>query len=61
MTTATTRPARLAVVDLIAFLVLALGIGLATGIVLGGAVLLLAGGDPASGQAALDASMLAVR
>ncbi len=39
----TTRPDRLAVVDLFAFLVLALGIALATGISLGALVLLLSG------------------
>lgn len=61
MTTATTRPSRVAAVDLIAFLVLALGIGLTAGIVLGGAVLLLAGGDPTAGQAAIGATTIAVR
>lgn len=48
MTTAQTTPAtsrRLAIVDLIAFITLAVGIALSTGIVLGGVVLLLSGGD----------------
>ncbi len=52
---ATHRPARprLAIIDLIAFVVLALGIGLTAGIVLGGAVLLASGGEsPAVEQAA---------
>ncbi len=41
MTKALTRPGRLAVVDLFAFLTLALGIGLTTGVALGAVVLLL--------------------
>lgn len=48
MTTAQPAPAtsrRLAIVDLIAFITLAVGIALSTGIVLGGMVLLLSGGD----------------
>ncbi len=53
---ASPRPARsrLAVVDLIAFVVLALGIGLTAAVVLGGAVLLAAGAEsPAMEQAAV--------
>jgi len=42
------RPGRLPVVDLIAMVTLAIGIGLATGIVLGGTVLLLSGDNTAT-------------
>lgn len=44
-TTRAPRPGRLPIVDLIAMVVLAIGIGLATGVVLGGTVLLLSGHD----------------
>ncbi|HMX16275.1 MAG TPA: hypothetical protein PK375_00395 [Rhodocyclaceae bacterium] len=48
------RRPRLAIVDLIAFVVLALGIGLTAAIVLGGAVLLASGGEsPVLEQAAV--------
>ena len=39
------RPSRLPIVDLIAMVTLAIGVGLATGVVLGGTVLLVAGND----------------
>lgn len=42
------RPGRLPVVDLIAMVVLAIGVGLASGVVLGGTVLLLSAGDNAA-------------
>lgn len=41
----TPRPNRLAIVDVIAMVAIALGIGLAASIVLGGAVLLFSGGS----------------
>lgn len=56
-----TAQRRLAVIDLVAFVLLALGIGLAAGIVLGGTVLLLGGGDPVTVQGAVDATIVAVR
>jgi hypothetical protein len=39
------RPGRLAIVDLLAMITLAIGVGLATAIVLGGAVLLFSSND----------------
>ena len=44
-TTRAPRPGRLPIVDMIAMVVLAIGVGLATGVVLGGTVLLLSGQD----------------
>ena len=42
LTTRAPRPSRLPLVDLIAMVALAIGVGLASGVVLGGTVLLLA-------------------
>jgi hypothetical protein len=44
-TTRAPRPNRLPIVDLIAMVTLAIGVGLATGVVLGGTVLLFSGND----------------
>lgn len=56
MAIASKQVPHLAAMDLVAFVVLALGIGLTAGIVLGGAVLLLNGGDGTAMQAALPAT-----
>ena len=61
MATATNHTPRLAVMDLVAFLVLALGIGLTAGIVLGGAVLLLGDSGSTGGQAAAPVVAVGVR
>ena len=61
MATATNRSPRLAAMDLVAFLVLALGIGLTAGIVLGGAVLLLDGGGSPAVQVAVPMTAPGVR
>lgn len=55
--TAIARTSRLAAVDMIAFLSLALGIGLTSGIVLGAAVLLLADADPTAAPMSGTASV----
>lgn len=47
-TTRAPRPGRLPILDLIAMVVLAIGVGLASGVVLGGTVLLLSGNDGAA-------------
>jgi len=42
------RPGRLPIIDLIAMVTLAIGVGLATGVVLGGTVLLFSSNDGAT-------------
>jgi hypothetical protein len=50
-TTHAPRPNRLLIVDLIAMITIAIGVGLASGVVLGGTVLLLSGDSSAMATA----------
>jgi hypothetical protein len=55
-TTHAPRPSRLPILDLIAMVVLAIGVGLASGVVLGGTVLLLSGNDGAAATTVVTSS-----
>jgi hypothetical protein len=55
-TTRAPRPSRLPILDLIAMVVLAIGVGLASGVVLGGTVLLLSGNNGAAATTVVTSS-----